>query len=328
MNPIKTARRRISWERPPLRIVVFAAVMLAALFFIAGRLVQIQIVDGATYRAAAQENQIRLIRVDAPRGLVYSSDGYVIARNLPSFVVALIPSEVENLPAEISELARTVGVPEATLYDRLYHHHGTHYATFSDVVVNEPYGPVILAAKLPVPVVARLSEILADLPGIDVEVQPIRNYPYGDIASHLLGYVGAISPDEYARLRSAGYTANDIVGKDGLEAEYDAYLRGEPGGERIEVDASGQVVRGVNFPQKPAVPGDALVTTIDWRLQRIVENALADGLRSWGGGRPLSGAVVAEDPYTGGILALASFPNFDPNAFATDDATKIERYLT
>lgn len=328
MTPIRPARRRISWERPPLRIIVFGAIMLVALLALVGRLVEIQLVHGATYRAAAQENQIRLIRVAAPRGLIYSRDGIVLARNRPSFVVGLIPSEVVDLQSEMNELSQVIGVPEASLLNKLYHHHGIDYTSFAQVRSEEPYGPIILAVDLPVPIVARLSEILTDLPGVDIEAQPIRNYPYGDTASHVVGYVGAISAPEYARLQRFGYSANDVVGKDGLEAEYDSYLRGQPGGERIEVDASGQVVRGAEFPQKPAVPGDALVTTLDWRLQRIVETALVDGLRSWGRGRPLTGAVVVEDPYTGGILALASYPNFDPNAFATQESATVESYLT
>ncbi len=328
MTPLRPARRRISWERPPLRIIVFAIVMLVALMVLAVRLAIIQLLDGATYRAQAQENQIRLIRVAAPRGLMYDRNGIVIARSRPSFVVALIPSEIESLAHEMHVLSQTIGVPERSLMERLFHHHGIDYTSFSQIVANEPYGPIILAVDLPVPTVARLSEILTDLPGIDVEVQPIRDYPYDEIGSHIIGYVGEISETEYARLRRFGYSPNDVIGKDGLEAEYDTYLRGQPGGEQIEVDASGQVVRGAEFPQKPAIPGDALVTTIDWRLQRIAEYALAAGIRSWGHGQPLSGAVVAEDPYTGGILALASYPNFDPNAFAREDSQQVEAYLT
>ncbi len=328
MKPIRTAHRVVSFERPPLRVIVFALLMFATLCALVARLVQVQIVEGEQYRTAALENQIRLIRVAAPRGLIYSRGGVVIARSRPSFVVGLIPSEVTNLKREMRLLAQTIGKPESALLRRLYHHHGIDYTSFSQIDANEPYGPIVLAVDLPVPVVARLSEVLTDLPGVDLEVQPLRDYPYGDDASHVLGYVGEISASEYARLREYGYSPNDVIGKDGLEAQYDAYLRGQPGGQRIEVDAAGQVVRGAEFPQKPAVPGDALVTSLDWRLQTIVEKALRDGLRAWGRGRPLSGAAVAEDPYTGEILALASVPNFNPNDFASDKSSRVEAYLT
>jgi penicillin-binding protein 2 len=322
-----TPRRPKEWQLPVLRIAGFAVILVFALLFLVGRLVQIQLFDGAEYRAAAQANQVRLIPVAAPRGLIYDRNDVVIARSRPSFVVAAIPSEMRDVDSELGTLSQTIDVPAAKLLYKLYHHHDIDYASFSQIVANEPYGPVVLATDLPVRTVARVSEILTDLPGIDLEVQPVRDYPYGDIGSHILGYVGDISAQEYARLRSQGYSENDVIGKDGLEAEYDTYLRGQPGGERVEVDATGQVVKNARFPDKPAVPGDALVTSIDWRLQRIVETALAQGLRSWGQGRPLSGAAVAEDPYDGEILALASAPNFNPNDFAADDA-RVGSYLT
>lgn len=328
MTPMRPPRRPTVWEPPPLRIAAFALVMLTALLFLTGRLIVIQLIDGAKYRAAAQENQIRLIRVTAPRGIIYDRRGVVLARSRPSFVAGIIPSEIEDLAREMALLSQTIGVPQAALMNRLFHHRGIDYTSFDQIVADEPYGPIVLAVNLPVPTVARLSEILTDLPGIDIEVQPIRDYPYGEIGSHILGYVGAISESEYARLKNQGYSPNDVVGKDGLEAQYDPYLRGHPGGERIEVDASGQVVRGARFPQKPAIPGDALITSIDWRLQRIVETALAQGLASWGRGRPLSGGIAVEDPYTGRILALASYPNFDPNDFAQQNSARVEADLT
>ena len=145
----------------------------------------------------------------------------------------------------------------------------------------------------------------------------MRNYPFGPEASHAVGYVGAINESEYRHLRLRGYTPNDDIGKDGLEAQYDAYLRGTPGGERIEVDAQGQLVRRLG-PTNP-IPGDSLVLTLDWHLQTIVERALQNELaaRSKLVGRRLAGAAVVIDPHDGGILALAAYPNFNPNDFAT-----------
>ncbi len=210
--------------------------------------------------------------------------------------------------------------------DRLLHHRGISYPDFSAVVANEPYGPVMLATDLPVAAVARLSEVLNDLPGVDLEVQPVRNYPGGAAGSHLVGYVGAITQEEYERLKVQGYSPNDVVGKDGLEFSYDTYLRGTPGGQRVVVDAAGLVVPSVKLASRAAVPGDTLVTNIDWRLQRIADTALAEGIRRRGA--RLSGAVVAEDPWTGGILALASYPNYDPNDFAANRSKRIAFDLT
>ncbi len=121
---------------------------------------------------------------------------------------------------------------------------------------------------------------------------------------------------------------NDVVGKDGIEYEYDKYLRGQPGGQRIVVDSQNQVVASVKLPAKQPVTGDSLVLNIDWRLQAITEQALANGILSWTGGkRKVSGAVVILDPWSGKVRAMASYPNYDPNAFASDDNKKVAYYL-
>ncbi|MFY9720648.1 MAG: penicillin-binding protein 2 [Candidatus Cybelea sp.] len=319
--------RKAAWTRPTWRLVAFVATLALSLVALVARLIQVQLLDGDWYRAQALANQIRLIPVAAPRGLIADRHGIVMARSRPSFVVALIPTQVSDVRAELSSLAAITDVSEAALWGRLLHHRGVDYSDFAQVAANEPYGPIVLATDLPVPTVARLSEVLTDLPGVDLEVQPIRDYPQGPLGSHLVGYVGAITQDEFERLKGEGYSPNDVIGKDGLEFAYDRYLRGIPGGERVVVDATGAVVSNVKLRSKPAVPGDTLLTQIDWRLQRIVESALADGLRRFRG-RGVTGAVVAEDPWTGGILALASYPNYNPNDFAADRWKRVSFDLT
>jgi penicillin-binding protein 2 len=211
----------------------------------------------------------------------------------------------------------------------LLHHRGVDYKDFGAVQVYEPNGPVILASELSPSQMARLAESENDYPGVDFQAQPVRNYPYKGEGSHLFGYVGAITEDEYQLLRRQGYSPNDVVGKDGLERQYDRYLRGRIGGQLIEVNASGALVKRLETVDP--VPGNTLVTTIDWRLQLIAEKNLKAMLRKWGGyvHRRLAGAVVAIDPADGGILALASYPEFDPNDFATPiSGKKFARYLT
>jgi penicillin-binding protein 2 len=320
--------RVTAWRLPAWRLTAFAATVVIALAALTARLVQIQLFEGGSYRAQALANQIRLIPVAAPRGIIVDRRGTILARSRPSFVVALIPSEVNDLESELTSLAGIIHVSKASLTRRLLHHRGIDYPSFAAVAANEPYGPVVLATNLPVPTVARLSEVLTDLPGVDLEVQPIRDYPEGALGSHLIGYVGAITQDEFERRKFEGYSPNDVIGKDGLEITYDDYLRGRPGGERVVVDATGAVVSNVRLGARPAVPGDTLITNVDWRLQRIVEVALADGLRAAGRGHRLSGAVVAEDPWTGGILALASYPNYNPNDFAGDRWKRVSFDLT
>jgi penicillin-binding protein 2 len=319
---------RQTWERSPWRIAGFIIAIAIAIIAIVVQLVQVQVVQGEKYRAAALENQVRLIEVAAPRGMIYDRNGHVLVRSRPSFTVGLIPSEVTDVDAELATLAKTLDVPVADLKYRLYHHRGVNYENFSQVQVYEPYGPVVLASDLPVATVARLSERVGDLPGVDMEVQPIRDYPLGVDGAAAFGYVGQITQDEYNRRKHDGYTPNDVIGKDGLEFTYDKYLRGEPGGQRVVVDAQGQVVPGTKLPSKAAVPGDTLVTNLDIRLQTIAQQALADGIHKWAPhSHDLAGAVVIEDPWTGGILAIASYPEFDPNDFAADHYKKVAHYL-
>ncbi len=246
-----------------------------------------------------------------------------MVRSRPSFVVALIPSQVKDIKSTIADLSSTLQIPQDELWHRLYHHHDVNYENFAQVQTYEPYGPVILASDLHTSQMARLAETQPDLPGVDLEEQPVRNYPYGKLAADVFGYVGQISEEEYEKRKSEHYTPNDVVGKDGLEYTYDAYLKGTPGGQQVMVNAWGAVVGDEKFVKSK--PGDVLVTTIDLRLQQIAQRALADGLKSWAKTRDvkrLSGALVILDPYSGGVLAMASLPTFDPNDFATPISPK------
>jgi penicillin-binding protein 2 len=317
---------RISWERSPWRIAGFIAIIAIAIVALLSQLVQVQLVQGERYRAAALENQVRLIEVAAPRGMIYDDSGHVLVRSRPSFVVGLIPSEVTDIEGELATLARTIGVDPVKLRHRLLHHRGVNYESFAQVQAYEPYGPVVLASDLPVAKVARLSEFLDDLPGVDLEVQAIRDYPLGQTGAAMFGYVGQISESEYDKLKHEGYSPNDVVGKDGVEYIYDRYLRGVAGGQRVVVDAQERVVPSIKLPSKAAVPGDTVVTNVDSRLQQIVQKALDDGIARWSHGHKLAGAVVALDPWTGGVLAMASYPSYDPNDFAADDA-RVAHYL-
>jgi penicillin-binding protein 2 len=309
----KTVRRAPFQPNLP-RLLAFVAVLALALVALVLRLAQLQLVQGSTFADKARANQIRRVPVAAPRGRMFDRNGVTVVRSRPSFTCALIPSDVHDINAVLRELHVTLGIPEAKLRERLLHHRGVNYDNFDQVAAAEPYGPVILASDLTNVQIAKIAE--AHLPGVDIEVQPIRNYPHGGMASHALGYVGQITEDEYERLKGKGYTPNDVVGKEGLEVEYDSWLRGKSGGEQIEVDAQGQLVRRLG-PVDP-IPGHSLELSLDWRLQQIAERALHEQLERVAHlrGRRVAGAVVAIDPRDGGILALVSQPNFDPNDFA------------
>jgi penicillin-binding protein 2 len=304
-------------DRPLARVLGFGAFLVVALAALVGRLAQVQIVQGDQFAAAARANQIEVIPVAAPRGLIVDRHGTVLVRSRPSFVCALIPSEITDIDKTLASLSAVLGIPVEKLRHRLLHHHDVNYDSFQQVQIYEPYGPVILASDLTPAQTARLAEAQGDIAGLDMEEQPVRNYPYGRDGSHMFGYVGAITEDEYNARKRDGYSPNDVVGQDGLESVYDRWLHGRAGGEQVEVNASGALVRRLK-PLDP-VPGDTLVTTIDWRLQQSVEKNLRAELTKWGKvqHRRLAGAVVVLDPYTGGVLAMASMPDFDPNKFAT-----------
>ncbi len=317
-----------SASRVKFRVFAFAAALAFALIAIVARLAQVQLVQGEAFAAAARENQVQLIPIAAPRGLIVDRHGVVMVRSRPSFVCALIPSEVVNAEATMHVLAETLRIDERVLWQRLLHHHGVNYKNFDEVNTYEPYGPVILAADLTPAQMARLAETETSMHGVDLEEQPVRNYPMRTVGAHLFGYVGAITASEYAERKNRGYSPNDVVGKDGIEQHYDSWLRGRVGGQEIEVNASGQLVRRLR-PVDP-VPGNTLITTIDARLERIVSKNLHIQLQRWSTlrGHRLAGAVVVLDPYDGGILAMASEPAYDPNDFATPiSSTKFAHYL-
>ena len=303
------------FPRGTWRVVLFGLGLAFALALLVARLTQVQIFESARFAAEARANQIRRIPVAAPRGRIYDRNGVVLVRSRPSFVCAMIPSDVHDIASTMRQLSSVLGIPEDKLWNRLLHHRGINYTNFDEVVTYEPYGPIVLASSLTNAQMARLAESQDELPGLDLEAQPVRDYPYHKLGSHFFGYVGQITEDEYKTLKGKGYTANDVIGKEGLEQHYDAYLRGKPGGEQIEVNAQGQLVRRLG-PVDP-IPGDSLVLSIDWRIQQLAETALSDQLAavSKQRGRPLAGAVVAIDPRDGGVLALASYPNYDPNDF-------------
>jgi penicillin-binding protein 2 len=310
------------------RIVVLALVLACAAIAIIARLAQVQLVQGETFADAARANQIQLIPIAAPRGLIVDRHDAILVRSRPSFVCALIPSEVVNIDATLTALAHTLGIDRRVIEHRLYHHLGVNYASFDEVQTYEPNGPILLAGDLTPAQTARLAEQQSSIPGVDLEEQPVRNYPLGTTGAHVFGYVGAITEDEYQQRKTAGYSPNDVIGKDGLEQVYDTWLRGRVGGQQIEVNASGILVRRLK-PVDP-VPGNTLVTTLDERLQRIVDTNLRAELALQGErkGHRLAGAVVVIDPATGGILAMASSPSYDPNDFATPiSAKKFDRYI-
>ncbi|WP_051273765.1 penicillin-binding protein 2 [Desulfotruncus alcoholivorax] len=182
--------------------------------------------------------------------------------------------------------------------------------------VNRPYEPVMVAEDVPFNVVVALREKQMELPGVIVDVQPVREYPHGELLTHVLGYVQSIKKEQYEQHKDEGYLINDLYGQNGLEYVYEKQLRGEHGARQMEVDARGRPVRDLGL--KPAVPGDDLVLTVDLDLQKATEQALAEGTaraRKAGFGLSRAGAAIVMDVRTGAILAMASYPSYNPGIF-------------
>lgn len=268
--------------------------VLACFLLLAVRLFYLQIIRGEEYRRLSENNSIRLQRIEAFRGIIYDRNGTMLVDNRPSFDISVIPKDAEPLERTVGKLAVFLEEPQETLIERLQQYRGL-----------RSFKPVVLKPDVNRNVLAAVEVHRYDLPGVEVQVKPTRNYVYSQSAAHLLGYIGEINSAELDSGRYPGLRSGDLIGKFGAERTFDRYLRGKSGGRQVEVNATGQVVRVLNTV--PAEPGRNVVLAIDIGVQRKAEELLEG----------VTGAAVAVQPDTGQILALASSPAFDQNAFVS-----------
>ena len=275
------------------RLPLFTALVTLVFGLLVLRLYYLQIVRGSYFTRLAEENRISLIRVRAPRGIVFDRHGNVLVTNRPSFSVSLDLDAVRDLDATVDAVAAALGLDHAELSRKV--HAVDHYRRFEPVRVKEDADRREVAA---------LEALRFEYPGVLVEVEPRRSYPHGTLASHVLGYVGQISTAELKARADLGYRMGDAIGKLGIEKELDAELKGRDGFQQMEVDSLGRGVKVLS--SIPAVPGHSVTLTIDLALQQVAEEALAG----------IAGSVVAIDPRDGGVLAAVSSPAIDPNSFS------------
>ena len=229
--------------RSTARLIAFVVALAVALIAIVVRLTQVQLVQGETFASAARANQIQLIPISAPRGLIVDRHGVVMVRSRPSFVCALIPSEVVNIDDTLHMLAGVLHIDEAKLRQRLYHHLGVNYENFDQVATYEPNGPVILASDLtPGANRAARGERIVD-PGRRSRRAAGAQLPDGNDRRARVRLRRCDHRRRVPRAQERGYSPNDVVGKDGLEETYDTWLRGRLGGQQIEVNSAGVLVR-------------------------------------------------------------------------------------
>jgi penicillin-binding protein 2 len=292
LDPLRSVPRDVPPELAR-RIGVAVGVILLAFAGIAARLVSLQLVQGQEMRSLSEHNRVRLVRVPAARGVVYDRNGELLIDNRASFDVVFVPEDAHDRPAVLRTLAAHLNETEDAVLERL-----------RAPSKRPPYEGIVVQRDLEWPGVVALETHQLELPGVSLRAGPRRYYPHGPLAAHLLGYVGEVSENELARTTDPSIRPGDLVGKANLEKAWDGELRGEPGGQQVEVDALGRRVRVLK--EVPDVPGDTLVLTLDRDLQEEAERALGDQ----------TGAVVALDPRSGEVLVLASRPAYDPNLFA------------
>lgn len=283
---------------------VFAVVLFAVLFL---RLWALQVISGDRYRQVAENNQVRTFRIPPSRGPILDRNGVPLVTNVAGTVVHLWPTYVPEgeLGRVVDRLSALLDVPSKEIWQEIRRR------------ANDPLTPIVVKTSVHDPKVDYLEEHRADFPGVRVDPIALRRYDEGDLAAQLLGYTGEISPEELKALGPA-YAPGDRVGKTGIEAAYERYLRGEPGLGEVVQNAQGVPQSQPETSRLPKA-GYAVRLTIDVGLQRAAERALRDGIqlaRAKGSWAADGGALIAMDPRNGEILAMASSPTYDPSIFS------------
>ncbi|WP_421656846.1 penicillin-binding protein 2 [Leptothermofonsia sp. ETS-13] len=289
--PQKTARTVGRGYQSVALMLLISLVMLGG---ICSRLAYLQLVEGDRNRQLADNNRIRLIPKQPERGTIRDRKGKVLAVSRLSHSVYLWPLAQKKAEwnQTFKRLAQLLKIPESYLQKRI-----------EQAGYNSPYLIRVMRSISPAQVTA-LSEYASELEGVQVEPEAVRYYPNGDLAAHVLGYTGEMSDQDLERYKAKGYRLGDVIGQMGIEAAYEDLLRGEWGGQQVEVDGMGQVVRVLGRKQTQA--GKSINMTLDLDVQKAAEAALGDR----------KGAIVAIDPNNGAVLAMVSRPAFDPNLFS------------
>lgn len=272
--------------------------VLVSLLLVGGigsRLVYLQLVQGKRNHQLAENNRIRLIPKQPERGQILDRNGKLLAGNRVSHSVFIWPiaQKQAEWPATLARLSQILNIPASEIQKRL-----------EQAGYSSPYLVRIARGIGPAQVTA-IEELRHELPGVEVDAETVRYYPNGNLGAHVLGYTGEMNEEELEARRHLGYRLGDVIGQMGVEAAFEQQLRGEWGGQQVEVDGAGQIVRILG--EKPTKAGQTVQLTLDLELQKAAEAILGN----------TQGAIVAIDPNNGGVLAMVSRPAFDPNIFST-----------
>lgn len=294
-SPEKRSSEQRFWTLATIAVAGFGLIMVG--------LLRLQIQQHDYYRRLAQENRVRLEVLRAPRGAIYDRNGVLLADNHPSFNIVFRPMPAESLvrarqivnPAWVARVSALADVDSNTVTELVR-------------AANRTGQSAVLRRNAPFAVLAAVEETRSELPGLEVVIEPLRRYPFGTLAAHLLGYAGEINDRDLVERAAHGYRAGDLIGRTGVERSYEEFLRGRDGAEYVVVNAMGKRVSTLK-EGPPLLPeaGHDVVLTLDLRVQEALEQVMA---------RVGRGAAVAIDPRDGGILGMVSRPAYDPNEFS------------
>jgi len=286
-----------------IRIKIIIFTITCVFLFLVLNLFYFEVVKGNKFKELSNKNCIRILPQEGGRGRIIDRQGIVIVGNELCYDVLIMSSDAKQLDKTLMNASRVLGTDFKNLKN-----------TFKGSLTASSI-PMALAKNIDLKKAIALEELKPDLNGIIIQPRPQRGYPYGRLACHVLGYLNEIDRWRLTKLADYGYKTKDIVGFGGLEEKYDYYLRQEEGGLSMEVDHRGRFVRTLGF--RPPKSGKDIQLTLDVKIQKIVEENLSGKV----------GCVVIMEPYSGQIIALASWPNFNPSAFVTKSNSSIYDFL-
>ena len=272
------------------RIQLGSYIIILIFIFLTGRLFQLQILNGDNYRKLSENNRLRILKTPAPRGIIFDRNMTPLVKNIPFFSVSITHDNHKEI--DTKALSDLLGIKEEEIVEKFNRKD------------NSPFIPIKLKLGLSFEEIARIEARRSDFPGLFVETDVGREYPFGKVGAHVIGYLGKISPAQHENPKLRYFPPDALIGQWGVEALYDDTLRGVPGERIIEVNALGKELRMIQG--RPPVKGNDITLSIDMNIQKAVENSFGDK----------AGALVAIKPDTGEILAFESLPSFDPNVFS------------
>jgi len=286
------------------RAIAAGAIIVLLMAALAARLAYLQITLYDHYRTLSRENRVKLVPLPPTRGLIYDRNGVLLADNYPSYSLEITPDQVGDMEQTLQDLARVVTITEDDL--QRFHRARRQQRRFDSIPIR---------VKLDEEEVARFAVVRHRFPGVDIQARLLRRYPEADRAVHVLGYVGRINQQEQEQIDAAAYAGSTHIGKLGIERTYEEDLHGQVGLQQVEVNALGRVIRVLET--RAPVPGKNLRLHLDMGLQEAALEALGEE----------TGAAVAIDPKTGGVLALVSKPGYDPNPFVEGISASLYKSL-